>query len=416
MKSVKPGAGLRAGVFAAMTAGCLVSMVLAVPARADSTADAVKILKDMTDEQIRAELQRRSAARSANPTEPAKPYARPVPAKPARGTEGGEPPTAGAEGGTPTGGSGGTAAPEHSDRITARSFRSGVKPIESIDDATLTTAIRASTRAVYGSDDRREWHQVKDENIRRLARASVAMFRGRDTQVTPTLIRLKTSTLGEDQGLCRGELFAAQSTGAFCSGTLVRDDVVLTAGHCVREISQDAEVPPINELTFVFGYRIERPGDTGPSDLPPENIFKGKTVIKGEFDLDANRDWALVKLDRPVPASIAEPIKAWRKTPITTGDKVFVIGYPNGLPMKYAPNAKVRDTSNPMYFVADLDTFGGNSGSGVYDEATNELAGVLVRGELDFVKDNAKGCMKVNVCPKTCKGEEVTRISLIPAP
>jgi hypothetical protein len=73
----------------------------------------------------------------------------------------------------------------------------------------------------------------------------------------------------------------------------------------------------------------------------------------------------------------------------------------------------VRDNSNSAFFVATLDTFGGNSGSGVYDDASNKLIGVLVRGEADYKPDQGAHCNRVNQCPSIgCRGEE--RTSLCP--
>jgi len=151
---------------------------------------------------------------------------------------------------------------------------------------------------------------------------------------------------------------------------------------------------------------------------PAAQVFDGKEVVAGEMsEIGKPQDWALVRLARPVPASLAEPVTAWDMSPVSKGAKVFVLGFPGGIPLKYAPGAEVRDSSNPSFFVANLDTFGGNSGSGVYDQTTKKLLGVLVRGEADYVHDQRKNCERVNVCPKSgCRGEDVTRISLVPRP
>ena len=84
------------------------------------------------------------------------------------------------------------------------------------------------------------------------------------------------------------------------------------------------------------------------------------------------------------------------------------MGHPSGLPLKFANGAQVKDTSNASYFVANLDTYGGNSGSPVFNEDDGTVEGILVRGDTDFVRDN--GCFISNVCPTTgCRGEDVTR-------
>ena len=44
---------------------------------------------------------------------------------------------------------------------------------------------------------------------------------------------------------------------------------------------------------------------------------------------------------------------------------LVVIGHPSGLPTKIADGAWVRNNESEYYFVTNLDTFGGNSGSAV---------------------------------------------------
>ena len=103
--------------------------------------------------------------------------------------------------------------------------------------------------------------------------------------------------------------------------------------------------------------------------------------------------------------------------PVAQGARVFVMGFPAGIPFKYAGGATVRDASNNASFIANLDTFGGNSGSGVYDQATNKLAGILVAGEVDYKPDTARGCYLINLCPDNgCRGETVSRLSQVRMP
>ena len=92
----------------------------------------------------------------------------------------------------------------------------------------------------------------------------------------------------------------------------------------------------------------------------------------------------------------------------------IVIGHPIGLLKKMAGNASVRSNSNPDYFIANLDTFGGNSGSPVFNADTHEVEGILVRGDTDFLPRG--NCIASMVCPvQGCRGEDCTRIELIHA-
>lgn len=300
-----------------------------------------------------------------------------------------------------------------SDKVLKRGL---VSPLESLDDATLVEALKVTvrTRTIYGSDDRKDWYEIKNNDVKPLARASVALVNASDTSLAAGQISLKARPLRQTMGLCAGERYGAQPAAAFCSGTLVRPDVVLTAGHCVREISDDQAISPVTEVRFVFGYRMEK-SDYDPMKLRADQIFSGKEVLAGEKN--ESRDWALIRLEKPVPAEIATPVTDWDTGSVSKGQKVFVIGYPSGIPLKYAPGAEVRDIASPGYFVANLDSFGGNSGSGVFDQQTKRLVGVLVRGDADFVQDEGKNCNRVHVCPNTgCRGEDVTRLSVVSLP
>ena len=61
--------------------------------------------------------------------------------------------------------------------------------------------------------------------------------------------------------------------------------------------------------------------------------------------------------------------------------------------------------------MANLDTYGGNSGSPVFNAQNNKVEGILVRGETDFVSNGQ--CNVSLVCPSTgCRGEDVTRATV----
>jgi hypothetical protein len=361
--------GFAKAFWVSAVAGAHLALGAIGPARAGEVDEALKSVRGASFEQLRAEVERRIQERKFP--------ARERGALPARGAD---------------------------------------LPVGQYSDGTILRAIRMNARAIYGPDDRTDWYAIGDERVRRLAKASVALFNAASTERTSDgQFKLKTRRLRDVWGLCAKENFADQQSGAYCSGTLVGEDAVLTAGHCVREISNASNVPYANFINFIFGFQIERQGNTGPTTLPASQVFHGKEVIAGK--MVGTLDWALVRLERSVPASLAQPVMAWRVGPVETGQKVFVLGFPSGIPLKYAPGAQVRDISRANYFVANLDTFGGNSGSGVYDQMNTKLLGILVRGETDYVDDPANGCKLANVCPDLgCSGEEVTRINLVPRP
>ena len=103
-------------------------------------------------------------------------------------------------------------------------------------------------------------------------------------------------------------------------------------------------------------------------------------------------------------------VRLRRQGKVADDEKVYVLGHPSGLPLKYAPGAQVRGNDDPSFFVANLDTYGGNSGSPVFNERTGEVEGILVRGETDYLQ--VGNCRISNACPTSgCRGEDVTRAS-----
>ena len=211
---------------------------------------------------------------------------------------------------------------------------------------------------------------------------------------------LATTSYQEEYQLCSSEAFASQPLGCFCSGFLVRPDVIVTAGHCVKSAADLAK------MRFVFGFRMVD-SSTPRTSFGADDVYEGAALIGRKLTQDRT-DWAVVRLTRAVVGRAPVPFRTAGK--IAAAQKLFVIGHPCGLPQKYAPGASVRDNTPAAFFVANLDTYGGNSGSPVFNATNRQVEGILVRGENDFVTNGS--CYVSLVCPTTgCRGEDVTRCS-----
>jgi V8-like Glu-specific endopeptidase len=81
-----------------------------------------------------------------------------------------------------------------------------------------------------------------------------------------------------------------------------------------------------------------------------------------------------------------------KKGKINTNAKLVVIGHPSGLPQKVSDDGQILNNKEEDFFVTNLDTFGGNSGSPVVDLNSGMIEGILVRGEEDYIYDFKKGC------------------------
>jgi hypothetical protein len=145
--------------------------------------------------------------------------------------------------------------------------------------------------------------------------------------------------------------------------------------------------------------------------VPSSSVYKCSKIIQQDLSRSTMNDFALIQLDREV--NDRTPLEYRKEGQVELEDSLVVIGHPSGLPTKIADGAWVRTNDNPYYFVTNLDTFGGNSGSAVFNTETGVVEGILVRGERDYEWDS-RGCRVPKVCDENeCRGEDVTRITVI---
>jgi len=263
-------------------------------------------------------------------------------------------------------------------------------------------AVRAQQKAIYGVDDRLDIINVGDADVQRAAESVAALFHAPDvTSNQNGTSSVRVENFGTAYDLCQNERFRTQPIGAFCSGFLVGLDLIATAGHCAKAID-------VRDRRCVFGYRM-LDDNNAQTSIPDSEIYKGIEII-GRVLTPEGADWAIIRLDRRVEGHTVARI---RRTGMAAADQeVYVIGHPVGLPLKYAGGAAITDNSPSTYFSANLDTFGGNSGSPVFSVVDGEhiAEGILVRGETDFVEVN--GCTRSQVYPTTGQmGENCTRVA-----
>ena len=248
---------------------------------------------------------------------------------------------------------------------------------------------------IYGDDDRRDVYELTDPQVIRAWRAPCALVGPGNISDRGATYRLSGATLGAEYDLCSDQLFRDQPTPAFCTGFLVAPDIVATAGHCVST--------SCDSTAFVFGFEMAN-ASTPIMDIPAEDVYFCAGVVGHE--VSGGADWALIRLDRPV--ANRTPVEVRRDGRVPNSAPLIMMGHPSGLPGKIAAGANVRDNSPSSYFIANLDAFGGNSGSPVFHSSTLAVEGILVRGETDYTQRG--GCTVVNECSDSgCRGEDATR-------
>lgn len=268
-----------------------------------------------------------------------------------------------------------------------------------------------SEGVIYSRDSRAESSYVQNLSVQRLSQLSVALIGPSSLKaLDSTMSEVIGDSLQEAKNLCSSEKFIEQRTAAFCSGILIDSRRVLTAGHCVFT-AQECEN---TKIVLGYDYRL---GNAMNYKIPQKNIFNCRRVISAEkmeglpTEAQQGFDFSIIELDRDAPL----PFKATLNIEdnLQRGDALFTLGYPLGLPKKYADGKVTQNRPGGLYFYADIDAYGGNSGSPVFNARTGALEGILISGEED-ISPTKEGCQATHHCDGNgCLGEMVLKMSMI---
>ncbi len=259
-------------------------------------------------------------------------------------------------------------------------------------------------KVIYGDDDRKDIFESSNLLYNQLADSTAAMIPSYSLEEQGEEYKILGSTL-ESDGICADAKFAKQVTAANCSGFLVGNQLLVTAGHCIEDMND------CSRYSWVFGFD-NKTSVNSSHVVSKSEVYKCTAIVARKLDDSNNDDYALLKLDRKVEGHA--PLKVRTSGKVSNNTSILVIGHPSGLPTKISDGAIVRENANKVFFQSTLDTFGGNSGSAVFDAKTGLVEGILVRGERDYVQDPVMNCSRPKVCKVTeCRGEDVTRITNI---
>jgi V8-like Glu-specific endopeptidase len=212
---------------------------------------------------------------------------------------------------------------------------------------------------------------------------------------------------GEGAGVCSDQKFAEQPVSPVaCTGFLVAPDLLVTAGHCAvleNEI-HDVVNPYCTDFKWVFNFALDQFGHLPNLNPVSQGQVVGcKKIIYAVENPIFNsvtrtysfrRDFALIQLDHKVTD---HPLIKISRDGVKLGDKLTLIGYPEGLPAKIV-TGQVTENSDPNFYRTNFTVFSGDSGGPVLG-SNGQVVGILVRQfpDADYVTDPVKNCNRPNV-------------------
>ena len=238
---------------------------------------------------------------------------------------------------------------------------------------------------IYGEDDREDPYRL-DENdslaaFSTLAQSVAIVIKKPSSNIvtdasSPNLARLKTRS----PSLCAGERFTDELAANGGGGTafLVGPNLMATAGHVFE--TSERQYPMSKAVVFGFGASDE------VSRIQASDVYRVNRLLAWAFNYteDTKVDYALFELSSMVEDRKILPVR--ESGEIEDKKELVILGHPANLPLKIA-SGHVLDTSPADFFLSNLDTSPGFSGSPVINQATRTVEGIHVRGYSTWNQD-----------------------------
>ena len=249
---------------------------------------------------------------------------------------------------------------------------------------------------IYGEDNRSLLKNSPYEELGKSIATMVYPGRIRKAPRDPGFYKVGQTPAHIAYDICKEEKFSEQNVLGACTGFLIDENILMTAGHCISEKIE------CENVTWVFN-RL-----SGDELIHEDYVYGCEEILHTGINVVNNyMDFTILKLNRKVKK--VKPLKM-NFDVITAEEPVFTIGHPFGVPLVIAEDAFVTSTqstysSMPIpfelieedvfeyniepsnYFMANLDVFTGNSGSPVFNN-NEEVIGMISSGKEDWNHQN----------------------------
>jgi V8-like Glu-specific endopeptidase len=169
----------------------------------------------------------------------------------------------------------------------------------------------------------------------------------------------------------------------WCTGTLIDDDLFLTAGHCLDsnntgtwKLPHEKGGIPLRASELAREFVVEFRYQTSAQSGVPTSTNSAEVLRLEEYRL-GGLDYAILRLsDHP---GFRNGVARISPNDARPGSRIAILQHPAAAPMKVGAGAALRVQGSSIAYDS-IDTLGGSSGAGILDAVTGKLVGIHTNG------------------------------------